>query len=182
MSRIEDLVKYQDKTAKLSLQIQKGIRTGDTDSTYDALAQYTVLMIAGGESVRDKSAEVLNSQLFAQTLQEAIDSIRQDQPRRGLSELLKWNSRWDDLTPETVATVLLPPHLMPIAVRAIRVCRDAFDDSAQFISPRFRKKQAQAVLGYLDWAHGHIKDPTKPVNPGEAFDDFGLQSMLPFRQ
>lgn len=183
MSRIEDLLGCSDQATKLCLQIQNGVRSGNPNLTYETFAIYTTLMIAGGEFTKDPQSEAQNSQLFAQSLQVAIDSMRADKPRKALSALLEWDHKWNDLTPATAARVFLPTDLMPIAIGAIRVTRDTFDDSAQLISQRFRKRQIQAILDYFHQVHRHFEDPPKPVNPEEVFSNFGLRlkGLIPFR-
>lgn len=88
----------------------------------------------------------------------------------------KWKEPGDI---EEGAKVILPEHLMPVALMAVEVVKKVFDDHTIFVSPKFEKHRAKVVHSFLEWAHESVsKGEVNDVR--ELFDQGGIEDVLPF--
>ncbi len=80
MSNFKELFKLSTTECiqKSLSAVEEGVHKGDGAQIYDAMADYTTLMVAGGEFKRDPKEEQRNVKIFAADIEHNISKLQLD--------------------------------------------------------------------------------------------------------
>lgn len=181
---VEKFAQSSEALVKTNQRIKRGVETGNPLETYMGLARHVMLTIVGPDYIPDNVRENTNRKSFAQSLQGCIKEIDLNVEERMISRrMLFWDKKWQKTEGDAATKEILPEELMPVAILAVNVVKEAFYDHVIF-PYGFIEHRAKTVRKLLEWAY-NIVSSGKIGNEQHVREFFGahnVHKVLPMRK
>lgn len=172
------------ETTESSEALEAGVRTGDPEGVYDALAEYTQFVIRRGSRypIQPGGADA-QVRKFAELLNLCIKQIDRGEFHAARVEMRKWYNSWRNIgTPRQMVDRPLPTHLMPLALLCHEAVLSTYGDSLEWISARYVNATKRRSLKLLNWALSQLNNEGRTSLDERAFFGAkGIHDIQPYR-